>query len=236
MKGSIFDFSFKGYHYPQVESKETKYNKGYGDYPIVNISYEAALAYCEWFSDLYNTTKGKKKFRQVKFRLPKLKEYQMAALGYKKFQAWELDENLVEVRMPSDSATEKGIGNHLIIKASDIDYPWYGSYNYRRKTQNKRNCWMGNFKVPANSIPCEVRKEAGDGFLFTAPVAMYFPNGMGLYDVVGNAAEMIDEKGKACGGSWDHLPEESTIRSVNSYSGPNGAVGFRVFMEVENKD
>jgi hypothetical protein len=43
---------------------------------------------------------------------------------------------------------------------------------------------------------------------------------------------MIDEKGKACGGSWDDLPGESTIRSVKSYKKPNDITGFRVFMEV----
>ena len=50
--------------------------------------------------------------------------------------------------------------------------------------------------------------------------------------MVGNVAEMISEKGKACGGSWNNLPEESTIVSINSYSGTSGSVGFRVFMEV----
>ena len=62
--------------------------------------------------------------------------------------------------------------------------------------------------------------------------ASYFPNDMGLYDVVGNVAEMVDEKGKACGGSWDDLPEESTIHSVKSYAKVDDTIGFRVFMEV----
>jgi hypothetical protein len=55
---------------------------------------------------------------------------------------------------------------------------------------------------------------------------------MGLSDVVGNVAEMIDEKGKACGGSWNDSPRESTIRSVKSYVKANDTVGFRLFMEV----
>ena len=60
----------------------------------------------------------------------------------------------------------------------------------------------------------------------------YFPNDIGLYDVVGNVAEMVDEKGKACGGSWNDIPEASTIRSVKIYRKPNDTIGFRVFMEV----
>jgi formylglycine-generating enzyme required for sulfatase activity len=231
-KGSILTF-FKGYHYPQVESKETKYNKEYDDYPIVNISYEAAVAYCEWFTDLYNDTKGKKKFKKVNFRLPKLKEWQITALGYKKFQSWEVDENEVEVGIPEKLGDEVAVKHRTIpVKGNEILYTWYWVYSMRNNAQNRRNCWMGNFKIPPNGVPCEVRLQAGDGYLFTAPVISFFPHGMGLYNMVGNAAEMIDEKGKACGGSWDHPPEESTIRSVSNYSGASGTVGFRVFMEV----
>jgi hypothetical protein len=65
-----------------------------------------------------------------------------------------------------------------------------------------------------------------------ARTASYFPNDMGLYDVVGNVAEMISEKGQACGGSWDDLPFQSTIHSIKSYTKPGATIGFRVFMEV----
>jgi hypothetical protein len=43
---------------------------------------------------------------------------------------------------------------------------------------------------------------------------------------------MIDEKGKACGGSWNDLPENSTIHSVKTYKKPDASIGFRIFMEV----
>jgi formylglycine-generating enzyme required for sulfatase activity len=74
-----------------------------------------------------------------------------------------------------------------------------------------------------------------DGWWLMAQVNSYFPNDVGLYDVVGNVAEMTNEKGKACGGSWNHSPEESTIKSINEYKGPDSAIGFRVFMEVIEK-
>ena len=76
---------------------------------------------------------------------------------------------------------------------------------------------------------------AADGFLAMSITEAYFPNDIGLYDVVGNVAEMTLEKGKACGGSWNHTPEESTIRSINTYTKPDAAIGFRIFMEVIEK-
>jgi hypothetical protein len=46
---------------------------------------------------------------------------------------------------------------------------------------------------------------------------------------------MIDEKEKACGGSWNDVPENSTIQSIKNYKGSDETVGFRVFMEVIEK-
>ena len=52
----------------------------YNDYPVVNVSYEAAQLYCDWLTITYNST-PKRKFNKVKFRLPSEKEWEMAARG-----------------------------------------------------------------------------------------------------------------------------------------------------------
>lgn len=239
--GSIKEF-YERYHADQPELKHSpkqqpgKEEGNYGHYPAINVSYEAAVAYCEWLTDEYNNQK-KREFKKVKFRLPTLKEWQISALGYSKFQTWDLDANHVEVIDYGDSITMVGGkgGKPLTLSASEVNYPWYGPYYFRNKTQNSKHCFMGNFKVPERYIPCEFPKVAGDGFSLMGHVASYFPNDMGLYDVVGNVAEMIDQKGIACGGSWNDLPEAATIRSTNTYSKASATVGFRVFMEVVEK-
>lgn len=81
---------FKGYHSPyNVIFKKGRNRASYTTSPAVNISFEAALAYCDWLTEQYNNNPGKK-FKKVKFRLPTIKEWQIAALGYPKFQSWEL--------------------------------------------------------------------------------------------------------------------------------------------------
>ncbi|HTH55864.1 MAG TPA: SUMF1/EgtB/PvdO family nonheme iron enzyme [Cyclobacteriaceae bacterium] len=235
---AVKDFYLR-YHANTPESRHGRRRNSeegnYSHYPVINITHEAALAYCDWLTDEYNHQK-KRKFQKVKFRLPTINEWQMAALGYSKFQTWTLDENKVEVTDFGDSTTMiGGPGKHIVINAADIDYPWHGAYYFRNKPQNSRHCFMGNFKAPPVFTPCIIPKVAGDGFTMMAHVASYFPNDLGLYDVVGNVAEMIDEKGKACGGSWDHLPKDCTIRSRVTYNQPSSWVGFRVFMEVLEK-
>jgi formylglycine-generating enzyme required for sulfatase activity len=221
----------KTYHADPVVTKKKKY---FTVYPVVNISYEGAVAYCEWLTEQYNNL-PERKFKKVRVRLPSVNEWQIAALGYRKFQSWTLEENNIEMSVPKNDKDElcKGCPTKLVaFKDSDILYPWYGSYNYRNKVLNSRGCALGNFKWPDDMKPCIPTMPTVDGWTMMAPVQAYFPNDIGLYDVVGNVAEMTVEKGKACGGSWNHPPEESTIRSINEYAGPDSRIGFRPFMEV----
>ena len=245
---SVRDF-YRRYHKPSAEKTSKKASKKdskkdsvvrYDNYPAVNITYEGAVEYCKWLTERYNESPKKKKFRKVIFRLPTLKEWQIAALGYDKFQSWNLLDNTVEVIVQKDStamATNATKGERRMIKVDDkIWYPWYWVYFYRNKPYNSRGCFLGNFKVEHEvEFHCPANAPAFDGFTMMSHVHAYFPNNIGLFDIVGNVAEMIDEKGKACGGSWNDLAENSTIQSVKTYKGPDETVGFRVFMEVIEK-
>jgi formylglycine-generating enzyme required for sulfatase activity len=222
----------KGYHADRMPTKKQKY---FLNHPAVNVSYEGAIAYCEWLTEQYNRS-AERKYKKVRFRLPKINEWQIAALGYKKVQSWNISENMIELRIPKNETEEichKGCEKKIVpFNESQILYPWYGAYNYRNRVLNSKGCVLGNFKWDDSAKPCLAKIVSMDGFTLMAPVQSYFPNDIGLYDVVGNVAEMTSEKGKACGGSWNHPAEQSTILSVNEYNGANSEVGFRVFMEV----
>ncbi len=226
-------FSFmSNYSQPRVETKKNRY---FNHYPAVNISYEAANAYCEWLTQQYNN-KTERKYKKVKFRLPTHDEWQIAAAGIKKPTSWKLDEQQVEVKMTPDGSEfdAKAETKKVSLNDPEILYPWFRYFGLRNSAINHKKCYLGNFK----SEPCDCPGYRGkvpmnnDGWAMMAPAKTYFPNDVGLYDVVGNVAEMIAEEGKACGGSWNHPPSESTIRSVTTYTNPDAAVGFRVFMEV----
>lgn len=213
------------YHYQQTNQKED-----FGEYPVMDLSYEGARLYCEWLTLQYNQQEDRK-FKKVKFRLPSRKEWTMAALGYVDFQSWDLEENVVKA-LPNSDSKAKDMTSYKIGDSDGIWYPWYhsGWDKFRKSIRNNHGCFLANVKTD-EEVYC-LSGIKGDGFRLTSPVGTYFSNDMGLYDVIGNVAEMTDEKGIAMGGSWDHPAEESTIVSINKYEERDPSVGFRLFMEV----
>ncbi|MEM6831455.1 MAG: SUMF1/EgtB/PvdO family nonheme iron enzyme, partial [Bacteroidota bacterium] len=217
------------YHYTPVNFKELdakSKKKNMLKYPAMDFTYEAALAFCKWMTDQYNGNE-KRAFKKVLFRLPSQEEWTMAALGYRGFQSWKLEENTITVKSKEGKAPE------LQVRLSEhtISYPWgIKAWDFRNRINNKHNCYLANVKI-GEKITCAAGIK-GDGFSFTSPGTTYFANEMGLYDVVGNVAEMISDPGVAMGGSWDDTPEKSTITSSYRYEGSDIKVGMRLFMEV----
>jgi len=211
------------YHTPGAAAKGT-----YEDYPAMDITFEAAKLYCEWLTEQYNMQEGRA-YKKVKFRLPSRKEWTMAALGYVEFQSWNFEDNTVKARPDADKP--RVFQDYPLRDVNDLLYPWYTyDWDFRNRIQNEKGCYLANIKT-TDDVKCEAGIP-GDGFLLPSPVGTYFPNNMGLFDVVGNIAEMIDEKGKAMGGSWNHAAEECTIRSMHTFDKADPTVGFRIFMEV----
>ena len=78
----VYDSSQWIKKFPQStnEPMETNYHwhPAYKNYPIVNISHDAAIAYCAWLTEQYNLQR-KRKYTKVVFRLPTDKEWKYAA-------------------------------------------------------------------------------------------------------------------------------------------------------------
>lgn len=161
------------------------WNPAYGNYPVVNVSYEAAKAYCEWLTKQYNLQR-KRTYTQVVFRLPTPEEWRLAA----------------------------GSGN---AKATN---PFSGP-----NVRDSRGCYLAN-------IQPEPGKFFEDGGFFTVSVKSYEPNKYGMYNTLGNVAEMTSVKGQALGGSWYNLYEECNFGKTQKYTEANPEIGFRIVMEI----
>lgn len=130
-----------------------------------------------------------------------------------------------DVRLPLRVEWVKAASN----EGKQLPYPWNGQF-----TRNSDGCYLGNF----------IQGKAEPGIVFdtteinpvTAPAKSFWPNDLGLYNMSGNAAEMVyegmnrSEPGTA-GGSWRNWPDEVKIYAPDPYKGiidPKPTIGFRV--------
>lgn len=185
------------------EAMRTNYfsHPAYNNFPVVNITYEGTLKYCEWLQQ--KIQKDNPGFT-VEVKLPTRQEWIWSAMGGR----------------------------------SQAIYPWGNWYLRNNKGQP-----MCNFKRVEDYQVIKSRKtglpevhipESTISF-FTAEVKSFYPNDYGLYNMCGNAAEMISEKGICMGGSWNDFGGDVNTRAEIKYEGSVPTVGFRPIITVMEK-
>lgn len=186
------------------------WHPAYNNYPVVNISYEGAEMFCKWLTEKYNST-SMRNFKKVKFRLPANEEWELAARGGRKGENYPFG-NYLRDENGKYMCNYRPMGDEFI--SSNID--------------------SKKFDVIIHSS-VHVSQFMADGYTYTCNVNAFKPNGFGLYNMSGNVAEMVSEKGVARGGSWCNTGYDVRIESRMMYDKPSPLVGFRCFMEVLEK-
>ena len=171
----------------------------YDNYPVVNISREAAEMYCVWLTkEMINTVEDKKKSQYNDVRIPVREEWVMAASsgGTKYPYPWgeQPDRLIKDAQVYANYAQEKNTINEIANK-SDV----------------------------------------------TTSVTAYLPNDYGLFNMSGNAAEMVyddlqTKSSGTAGGGWKNNIDEIKILAPDNFSGiilPNVCIGFRIVMTVK---
>lgn len=69
----------------------------------------------------------------------------------------------------------------------------------------------------------------------TSPVKSYEKNALGLYNMLGNVAEMVQEKGICKGGGWRNRLEECRVGKDQEFTKANSWTGFRCVCIIKNK-
>ena len=199
---------------PFVKGNYNKYysqHKAFDQYPAVNISYEAATEFCTWLTEQYHQNK-KRKYEQVKFRLPTEAEWvEMAVAGKAYDPSYPWGGPYLKNKKGCYLANFYTVGNHKL----KIDI---------------------NNRSEIEVVPDQNIKFSGgnDEYLFTAPVSSFVATGAGLHNLSGNVAEMLAEKGRTKGGSWGSSGYYVRIDAEDEFEGfeTSPYVGFRYVMEV----
>lgn len=173
---------------------------GFNNYLAAGISYEQVLKFCKWRTYVAN--------QGIYFKENNIK-------------AWKLHlEDTFPIRFYYRLPTKE---EWEMIADPEID----SSGRIFRKF-NGRSVFHFNTKEVADSM-----KRKTDPHLpftpdvFTASVMSYFPNKYGMYNMIGNVAEMISEKGIAKGGSFIHPLYSCRIHMDQHYDQPERWLGFR---------
>lgn len=134
------------------------------------------------------------------------------------------DYKAVIFRLPSELEWKR-----LASPLPGHNLPWYGNLPY---TDPEGKIFLTNIKITSSITGNS--DYISDGGFHTTIRGHYKPNNLGIYDVIGNVAEMTRE-GALKGGSWDNLLSECTIDQQQSYTLPDPRVGFRVIIVVIEK-
>ncbi len=193
----------------------------YRDYPVVGITYEQCIEFCNWLTQTYNAD-PKRKFKKVVFTLPDSVQREYAAQGGFPHAVFSW-----KGRFMQDG---KGLWQ---ANFSKIDQATVTRTTFLRNTET--GTVEGELFLGSRSEYAGIAGFLNDNEDITAPVTSYEPNGYGLYNMSGNVEEFLLQKGKTMGGSWmdpgyylqNHIYETYDISRSASRER-----GFRFVMKV----
>lgn len=223
----------KKFPWSYVEPMKMNYfwHPAYDEYPVVNISRDAAEMYCKWLTiETNKVLKEKSKPLINDVRIPADVEWAYAANNGK-----------------NQARYANGIESLKDSKGKyTVNYNCY--YLNECKYDSAQKLYLPQSAKKPLDKESQERALISDGHFHMAPVKSYTPNSYGLYCMGGNVAEMVwnfDTKnnkpiGKGTkGGSWFSADEFLQINADEEYPNELNAsplIGFRpVITEIKKK-
>jgi|GEM_PF-5556556 len=195
-------------------------NSAYNNYPVVNVSYPQAEAYCRWLQDNYNNS-SQKPFKSVRIGIPSATDWSLAAAGGVSGALYPWGGNQVV------DGNNRPLANFYMIDQGKVLMIENGQGGMQLSlgpnTTEKPYNWLN----PTQNHPF--------------PVKSFAPNGFGLYDMAGNVSELVlgvqefqssANWGHSMGGSWGHPGYDLQISVHQTHPAAQSASPFRGFRPV----
>ena len=173
----------------------------FNNYPVVGVSYEQVIEFCKWRTYIVNLG-----MYIHENKLTNFKEHLKDPFPIK-----------IYYRLPTKEEWEMIAGGKL----SPQQYPF--GYDTIYKEWRDRYQKIFNCIYSDKSVKDSIQKEE----YYTVELKSYYPNSFGCYNMIGNVAEMVSEKGVAKGGSYTHLLDSCRISTDQHYNKPERWLGFR---------
>jgi formylglycine-generating enzyme required for sulfatase activity len=202
-------------------------------YPVVGITYEQAQVYCKWRTSIVNELNKRhmvlkgitppKKFT-IEYRLPTEREWETYAacgINLNKYpQGVKFTDS--EIKVNPKAASYLKIKNELTQSTDQIKNDI--------KEFNKKKKKFVMFNVDRKNTPYFLANKT-PFYVFDLPT-----NNYGLFNMIGNVAELVTEKGITKGGSYRDKIDDCSIAKKGEYIGASPTVGFRTVCEIKYLD
>jgi len=213
-------------------SKQYHIDERYYHYPVVGISLDQAWTYTRWRTDRvmeatlieqnlmrFNTDQHAENYFTFEKFIKGTIDYVKGDIEFVN-DSNEID--LVEYQIPNAKEWEliSGVKDEHI---SDLDL------GLRNKEIIEKYGYLYNTIELNNSRKHKhiLKRLTGRKKITTLPTTMSAQNTFGMYGVVGNVSELIDEEGRSMGANWKSSASKFSKEKVNIFEEPNSWTGFR---------
>lgn len=195
----------------------------YAQYPVVGVTYDQCMLFCEWLTARYNAY-PKRKFKKVLFDLPDSTQWEYAARGGAEllpfpWKGYAMRNEKGDWMANFRPMSQSGIMRKEFEKTNSQGVKYMETYYVTRGGED----YMG------------VAGTFSDAADITAPVHSYWPNAFGLYNMAGNVEEFVKNEGLTKGGSWrdpGFYLQNAVSEKYDPAQSANTERGFRFIMKV----
>ena len=197
-------------------------------YPVVGVSYQEAQAFCQWRGELvtqkYNAKKGfrptDQEYTVFRFQLPSETQWQKCASGGIDTRQYPHGSTVLRAPVKFSNVAGEYLSGLTAQSISGAQLQQRLDAFTRDKEQDYLiNCRRDQHVFLNLTVPFQIWS--------------YPANQFGIYNLLGNVAEMAREEGVARGGSWLDPLADCRIESRRRYQGPQADLGFRCVCTFE---